>query len=370
MWVVTRYADINAVFLNPTVFSAAIAQAPLAPLSAEAQQVLAEGHFRPKPTMSNLDPPQHARIRQHNVKTFSARRLATLEPGIYRKTEQLIDAFVQTGRVDLISGLTFPLPAHTIFTLIGFPPEDTEMLKRWCGNRLAITWGRPTIDEQVEVAENMVAYWHYCQAFVQRRVQERTDDFTSGLLNIHDADPTAISQEEITSIVYGLSFAGHETTTNLLANTIRQLLLHRAAWEELCARPEGIPNAVEEALRFDTSVITWRRITTRATEIGGIAIPEGAKLLLLLAAADHDPEQFQNPETFDIHRENARLHLAFGKGIHFCLGAPLARIQARIVLELLCKRLPGMRLVTDQQLTFAPNVSFRGPEHLWVEWDA
>lgn len=368
MWVVTRYADIDTVFLDPATFSASIAQAPLAPLSAEAQRVLAEGGFRPQPTMSNLDPPYHARIRQHNIKTFSARRLAVLEPSIRRKAEQLIDSFAQDGRADLISQLTFPLPAHTIFTMIGFPPEDTEMLKQWCTNRLVITWGRPTADQQVAVAQNMVAYWHYCQDFVQRRVRERTDDFTSGLLNIHDADPAAISQEEITSIVYGFSFAGHETTTNLIANTVRQLLLHSEAWNALCADPRLITNAVEEVLRFDTSVITWRRITTRGTEIGGIPIPQGARLLLLLAGAGHDPERFVDPDTFDIRRDNARTHLAFGKGIHFCLGAPLARMQARIVLELLCKRLPSLRLVADQVLTFPPNISFRGPEHLWVEW--
>ena len=175
--------------------------------------------------------------------------------------------------------------------------------------------------------------------------------------------------EEITSIVYGFSFAGHETTTNLIANTVRQLLIHSEAWNALCADSTLIANAVEEVLRFDTSVITWRRITTRATEIGGIPIPQGARLLLLLAGAGRDPERFADPDTFDIRRDNARTHLAFGKGIHFCLGAPLARMQARIVLELLCKRLPSLRLVADQVLTFPPNISFRGPEHLWVEWD-
>jgi cytochrome P450 len=215
----------------------------------------------------------------------------------------------------------------------------------------------------------MVAYWHYCQDFVQRRIHERTDDFTSGLLNIRDADPTALSQEEITSVIYGFSFAGHETTTNLIANTVRQLLLHREAWNVLCDDPGLIPNAVEEALRFDTSVITWRRITARATEIGGIPVPQGARLLLLLGSAGHDSAQFEDPDTFHIGRANSKDHLAFGKGIHFCLGAPLARMQVRIVLELLSQRLPSLRLMPDQDLRFSPNISFRGPEHLWVEWD-
>jgi len=129
-----------------------------------------------------------------------------------------------------------------------------------------------------------------------------------------------------------------------------------------------ITNTVEEALRFDTSVIAWRRITTRATEINGIPLPQGARLLLLLASAGYDAQHFEDLDTFNIHRGNAKTHLAFGKGIHFCIGAPLARMQARIVLELLCQRLPSLRLVPDQKLKFPPNVSFRGPEHLWVEW--
>jgi cytochrome P450 len=360
MYVVTRYSEIESVFLDPVTFSAAIAQAPLVPLSAEAQRVLTEGNFRPLPVVSNLDPPQHARMQGHNARTFSARRLAVLEPSVLRKAEQVIDRFERDGRADLISQLAFPLPADTIFTLIGFPPEDTEQLKGWCTNRLVMTWGRPTVEEQVAVAQKMVSYWHYCRNFVQFRLHERRDDFTSALLHIHDADPAAISQEEIASVIYGFSFAGHETTTNLLANLLRQLL---------CEDPRLCAHAVEEALRFDTSVLTWRRVTTRATEIGGVPIPAGARLLLLLGSAGRDAEHFADPDRFDICRSNARNHLAFGKGIHFCLGASLARMQARIVLELLCTRLPSLRLMPDQELTFPPNVAFRGPEHLWGEWN-
>lgn len=195
MYVVTRYSEIESIFLDPATFSAAIAQAPLVPLSAEAQRILAAGNFRPLPVMSNLDPPEHARIRGHNTRTFSARRLALLEPSVRRTAEQLINLFEHDGRADLISQLAFPLPAYTIFTLLGFPPEDTEKLKRWCTNRLVITWGRPTVEEQVAVAQNLVSYWHYCRDFVQLRLQERRDDFTSALLNIHEADPTVLSQE-------------------------------------------------------------------------------------------------------------------------------------------------------------------------------
>jgi cytochrome P450 len=171
---------------------------------------------------------------------------------------------------------------------------------------------------------------------------------------------------EITSVAYGLSFAGHETTTNLTSNAVRRLLENRDQWDALCADPALIPNAVEEVLRFDTSVIAWRRRTTRAVRLGDTDIPAGARLLLMLGGAGRDAARFPDPERFDVHREDAGRHLAFGKGIHFCLGAPLARMEVRIVLELLTAAAPDLELVGDQRLDFPPNVSFRGPSQLWL----
>jgi cytochrome P450 len=368
MWVVTRYADIDRIFRDPETFSAAIAQDPIRPLSEEARAVLAAG-FHPVKTMSNLDPPEHARIRRHNMTGFSPRRIRSLEPQIRDMAGGLVDRIataVSAGPVDLVPALCFPLPAFTIFRLLGVPDDDVEMLKGWCGNRMAFSWGRPTPELQVEIASQMKAYWGYCEGFVAQRAEDPGDDFTSDLLAIHHRDPATLSLQEITSIVYGLSFAGHETTTNLLANTIRQLLAHGSAWDELVADPSLAPAAVEEGLRYDTSVIAWRRITTRATEIGGVAVPGGARLLLMLASANRDPEHFGEPDRFDLHRPDAAHHLSFGKGIHFCLGATLARLQVRIVLEELTGRLGDLALV-PQAWRFHPNVSFRGPAQLLVQ---
>ena len=368
MWVVTRYDEIDAIFKDPALFSASIAQAPLFPLGAEAADILNAG-FGATPTMSNCDPPKHTRVRAHNMRTFSPRRMAVLEPTIQKRTAQLIDAMLPAGRADLVAQLSFPLPALTIFTLIGFPDEDTELLKSWCGDRMTITWGRPEPSVQAQVARNMVSYWRYCEQFVAERLSDLRDDFTSDLLRIHLQNPEAISVDEIVNVAYGLSFAGHETTTNLIANTVRQLLAHRHQWQALCAEPSLIPNAVEEALRFDTSVIAWRRVATRPAVIGGVPVPEGARLLLMLAAAGRDAARFPEPDQFEITRADARLHLAFGKGPHFCLGAALARMQVTIVLGQLTARLPSLRLAPDQALAFEPNISFRGPKQLLVEWE-
>ena len=150
---------------------------------------------------------------------------------------------------------------------------------------------------------------------------------------------------------------------------MRRLLTERHAWEEICGDPSLIPNAIEEVLRFDTSVIAWRRKTTEAVEIGGVPVPAAANLLLLLGSANRDRAVFEDPEHFDIHRHNAKDHLSLGFGAHYCLGAPLVRLEARIVLEELSARLPSLRLIPGQTLRFQLNTTFRGPLSLLVEWE-
>ncbi|MDQ4119764.1 MAG: cytochrome P450 [Actinomycetota bacterium] len=367
MWVVTRYADIEAIFTDVRTYSAAIAQDPVFPLAEQARQALRDGGFRAGATMSNCDPPKHSRIRRHNLRAFSARRTAALEPKVRAQAEGLVTRMLTRHRFDLVEDLTYPLPAYMIFTLLGFPPEDTELLKSWCGNRMAFSWGRVSAAEQTEIATNMARYWRYCERFVADRLADPQDDFTSDHVRAHLVDPESLTVDEIVGVVYGLSFAGHETTTNLTSNTVRRLLEHRDQWDALCADPTLIPAAVEEALRFDTSVVAWRRITTRDVRIGDVDVPAGAKLMLHLAAANHDPDRFSDPDGFDIRRSDAARHLAFGKGIHFCLGAPLARMEVRIVLELLTRHAPDLHLVPDQDLEFHPNISFRGPRRLLVQ---
>ena len=192
-------------------------------------------------------------------------------------------------------------------------------------------------------------------------------DFTTELVRAVDSEGERLAPAEVGTVLFGLLLAGHETTTNLLSNGIRRFLEHRAnAWEALCEDPSLIPNAIEEVLRFDPSVVMWRRKTKHAMEIQGVEVPAQANLLLLIGSANRDEGIFPNAETFDIRRPNAREHLAFGIGNHLCLGAPLARLEARVVFEELTRRRPGLSLVPDQALTFHPNISFRGPSALRV----
>lgn len=365
-YVITGYRDIESIFSDHENHSAAAAQLPLVELDSGARQILLDGGHRPQPSMVSLDPPAHTRLRRPTARAFSARRTAEMEPRIHAVVDELLETIDPTAPFDLVSALTFPLPASVVFSFMGVPEADYSQLKLWCGYRATLAWGRPAAEEQIEHATNMTAYRRYLRELVASKDGERGDDFTSALLAIHDEDPEQLSHEEIASILFSLSFAGHETTNYLIGNMLRRLLEDPARWDAVVADPALIPNAVEETLRYDPSVPVWRRLTRHAVTIAGVEIPENAKLFLWLAAAGRDPSVFTDPNTFDLRRENAKRHLAFGKGIHFCIGSALGKLEARLALQALTTRFPTLRLVPDQTLTFHPNISFRGPQSLWA----
>jgi cytochrome P450 len=365
-YVVTRHADIERVFRDHATYSAAVAQAPLAPLVPEAVTILLGGAQKPRPSMVSLDDPEHARLRKPAARAFTARRVSEMAPRIRAMARELLDAVDGHDPFDLVPALAFPLPAYTIFSMMGVPVADFDRLKRWCGYRAALSWGRPAPEEQVEIAENIAAYRGYLRDLVEAKHGADDDDLTCDLLAIHDEDPERLTRAEIASILFSLSFAGHETTTYLIGNIVRRLLERPETWAELVRNPAAAPAAVEETLRFDTSVPVWRRVTTRATTLGGVDLPYGAKLFLWLAAAGRDPAVFTDPERFDPGRSDAGAHLAFGRGLHYCLGANLGRLEAAVALEELLLRYPALRLVDGQAFTYHPNISFRGPQSLWV----
>ena len=366
-YIVTRYSDIEQVFRDHDTFSAAVAQAPLAPVVPEAQQALLGGVSTPQPpSMVSLDEPAHSRLRKPAARAFSMKRVTAMIPTIEATATQLLDAVADEPEFDLVAALAFPLPATVVFSLMGVPERDHPRLKPWCGYRAALGWGRPAPEDQVEIATSMAAYRRYMRSLVDLKIATPGDDLASDLTAIHAEAPDRLTLDEIASILFSLSFAGHETTTGLISNTVRRLLEDPSRWDEVAAEPGLIPGAVEETLRYDPSVAVWRRVTTRPVSLAGVDLPQGAKLYLWLASAGRDKAAFAEPDRFDLHRPDAERHLAFGKGQHFCLGANFGRLEAQIAIAELARRYPRLRLAPDQEFTFHPNISFRGPQTLRV----
>jgi cytochrome P450 len=369
-WVVTRHHDIRHIFRTPTLFSAANANSPLRAPCPMAAKALEEGGFKSVPTLANVDPPAHTRVRKIANVAFTPKRVAEIEPYVRELTVRFCNERLCDGHADIVRDLAWALPALVLFQILGVPDDAVERVKEGSWSRILFTYGLPSESEQVRAAQGLAAFWRIAENLVQDRIANPRQDFVSDLVNAKDPEGKGLAIEQAATVVLNLLFAGHETTTGLLGNAFRRLLADRDSWEAICQDPKLIPGAIEEVLRLDTSVIAWRRRTTQGVDIGGVPVPQGAKLLLLLGAANRDSSVFPDPDRLDIRRPNAREHLSFGAGPHLCLGAPLARLQGKVVLEEVSARLPDLRLVPGVTLQFAPNVSFRGPLSLPVEWGA
>ncbi|MCU1594972.1 MAG: putative cytochrome hydroxylase [Frankiales bacterium] len=368
LYFLTRYDDIEQVLLDRDTFAAANASSPVFPPCPAAVKVLSA--VKRVPTLTNADPPRHAPMRRAVQNNLTPKRLTALEPIMRAQSRRMIEAFKDSPTADLVSQLAFPLPAYAGFTLLGFPEDDWEMLKAWCSKRILMTYGRLPEEDQVAVAENVVAFWKYCEEHVAHREAEPGNDFTTDLLAWRAEHPDEVSFNDAVSIVYSIALAGHDSTTNLFTNGLRYLLANQDAWKAIVADPSLIPNAVEEMLRFDPPILGWRRITTTETEVGGVTLPKGAQLFMTFASAHRDADKFPEPDTFDISRDNARSHLSFGKGVHLCIGAPLARLEMRVTLENLIELTPNLKLVDEQAFAIVPNLVFRQMEELLVETGA
>ena len=364
-YILTRFADVEKVLLDRATWSCSNASAPLIPVGAAAAAVLADG-FKRVPTLNNADPPRHGPMRRSVLTVMTPMRLNALEPTLRAYARNLIIEMLEHPVVDFVEALSFPFPGFAAFSLLGFPEQDTEQLKVWSRTRVLLTYGRLTDDEQVAVAHDIVGMWRYVEDFVASRMTEPANDLTSDLVRLSREKPDQVNEFDIVNIVYSMALAGHETTSNTIGNGVRALLTYRDQWQRLLDDPTLITNAVEEILRFDGPVINHRRLAKVDTEIDGVAIPAGSKVMLGFASAGRDDTMFDDPDTFDVGRPNADRHLEFGRGAHYCLGAPLGRLETRIVLELLRELAPNIALVPDQEFVYTPNALFRGLQKLMV----
>ncbi|CAM03831.1 cytochrome P450 [Saccharopolyspora erythraea NRRL 2338] len=368
-WVVTRYADIKEIFRDTRRFSASNALDPITPLGAKARERLAEYDFAPGPVLVNEDEPLHMRRRRALAGPLAADEVAKLEGRIRDLVTRYVDGFAGRGRADLVDDLLWEVPAIVGLLVCGVPDEDIDRARHYTIKMGSFTWGRPTEEHQVEIADQVGQWWSLSGRLVERLKREGGEGWVPTAIEVHREDPELVNDNHLQNMMMSGLVAAHETTTNATANALRHLLSNRSSWEALCADPSAIPNAVEECLRFSSSVLCWRRKALVDVPVGGVTIPAGARVLLVIGSGNHDDDVFGDPGELDIARSNAKRHLTFGIGSHACIGAPLARLEMRIILEELTRRLPGMRLVEGQDFGYLRNASFHGPRHLLVEWE-
>ncbi|MFG2327991.1 cytochrome P450 [Streptomyces sp. NPDC048604] len=369
-WLVARDADVREVLLRSEDFSSAQALRPDVMPAPAAFGVLARG-FAKRPTVVSTDGPAHRRHRAPLNSGLSASRVTALLPYAAEQAAALLDGFAADGRTELMSSYARRLPGAVIGRLIGFDPADVPAAVHG-GHQAEQLLFRP-LDEagQLAAAEDVVALQHLLDRYARARRAEPRDDLCSAMvaaLAPGGGELTDDQRAELVSNLQNLLIAGHLTTTALIGNTLHHLLRDgRAQWELLCARPELIPGAVEEAARFDTAVQGFRRTTTRPVTLAGTKLPAGATVFVAYGSANRDEERHDDPDVFDITRPPTR-HVAFGHGAHGCPGSQLARGQLRLTLELFTRELPGLRLDEDHVVVMRPTMIHRSPLELRLTW--
>jgi cytochrome P450 len=312
------------------------------------------------------DPPEHTRLRGLMNKAFTARAIERLNPRIRAMIDRLLDQVVDRGEMDLIADLAYPLPASVILDMLGLPCDDLDRIKVW-SDELALFVGSSvnTPDKYQRATDSITAMNEYFRTAIQRRRNSPGDDLLTALLAAQEQGDL-LSDDELVATCVLLVFAGHETTTNLIGNGILALLRHPVELARLRNDPGLMPFAVEELLRFDGPAATAVRIATEEILLHGQTIRPGERVFAMLNAANRDPRQFANPESLDIARKENR-HLAFGQGIHFCIGAPLARMEAKLAIMAILQRFPNLAL-QSMPLNWSNSLVLRGVRSLPVSF--
>jgi cytochrome P450 len=344
VWWVSKYEDMRAILRDPETFSSAQAlrTPPPPPDLAELLGGLPWDH-----TITAQDPPAHTRLRRLAQVAFKPKHIADREPEIRAITERRIDSFPAGGVFDLVSAFSQPIPLEVITRIVGAPAADAPNLRRWTDAFFRLVGSGYALDEDQRNAlyHEMREAMLYCKDFIDSRRSHPRDDLATDLIfATSDAGDPQLSDVELSSVIISLFVAGNETSASMISQSLYCLLTHPEQWSEVKANPELIPAAIEETLRYCGPVKGIQRTTTRAVSLGGVKVPRGAQLYLLLGSSGRDNQQWADADTFNIHRDNLSQHLMFGRGLHFCLGAPLARLEGRVALECLIERVPDIRL--------------------------
>lgn len=341
-WVLTRYEDVSSALLDPATFSSTWGPGPVKVLS-------------PVRMILHLDPPEHGPMRAILAKAFTPNALRKIEPRVTELAEALVDNLLSARDVDLVRDFAVPLPVGVIAELLGVSRADLPLFKRWSDDIVA------EIGARLNASESRRAFDDYFGDVIRERRARPGGDMVSRLC---EPGPSGerLSDPEVLSFCRALLVAGNETTTALISNLALEFGQRPDAWRRVCAEPRLVESAVEESLRFDSPNQGLFRHTTQAVTLHGVSIPAGAKVLASFGAANRDPEQFERPDDFDIARDPNR-HIAFGVGVHHCLGASLGRLEARVALRALSRRVREIRL-RERELSGVPIFFIRAPERL------
>jgi pimeloyl-[acyl-carrier protein] synthase len=302
----------------------------------------------------NMDPPDHTRIRTLFTRAFTPRMVERLRSWIERQVEDVLDAVEERGRMDVMGDLALPLTIGAICQMLGVPEADRDACRRRAYVTGQMFGPAPDADARVEVDAAIEEGFEYFSALVDKRRDDPQDDLITALAQARDRDDR-LTTDEIAAAAILLFDAGHETTAALIGNTVHALLEHPDQLALLRERPERVPDAIEESLRYETPFQYGRKVTLEAVEYGGVTIPPRELILVLMGAANRDPERYTDPGRFDLTRAD-RKHLAFGHGPHFCLGAALARLESSIAIGALLRRWPELELAPEGP---------RRPEYIW-----
>ena len=376
---VTRHDLVMEVMRDPQTYSSQFGGAGM-PIPAEDRRaladVIAEGMPRAA-TMLTADMPEHTRYRRLVSKAFHPAAIAELEPVIRRITCGLIDSWIDRGSIELVRDFGIPLPVRVIAHALNVPDDRLADFKRWSDDSIAGIGTNITIAQRVEAERGVNEYQRYFAEQIELRRTEPRDDLLTNLLNARVdsddpevADKRPLDMPEMLSIVQQLLVAGNETTTKMLTEMMRLLGENPEQWQMLRADPSRIDRVVEETLRLSTPTQGMWRIVTTDTALGGVALKAGSRIVVVFSAANRDEALFAEPDSFDPDRDNLRQHLAFGKGIHFCLGAQLSRLEGQVALQELSRRIQSFTLSDSNDYSYFPSFMLRGLTKLDIEFTA
>lgn len=376
---VTRHDLVMEVLRDPQTYSSKFGPTSMPLASADRHQmmdVIAEGYPRVA-TMLTADLPEHTRYRRLVSKAFHPAAIAALEPVIRRVAVQAIDSWIDRGAIEFVRDFGVPLPVEVIAHALNVPQERMADFKRWSDDSIAGIGTNLGLDERLRAERGVNEFQHYFAEQLELRRIEPRDDLLTHLLNARiDSDDPDIDDDrpldmpEMLSIVQQLLVAGNETTTKMLTEMMRLLGEHPDQWRLLQQDPSRIERVIEETLRMSTPTQGMFRVITRDTNLGGVDLKAGARIMVVFSSANRDEAMYEHPDDFDPDRDSLRNHLAFGKGIHFCLGANLSRLEGQVALQELTKRIDSFRLAESNTYNYFPSFMLRGLTSLDIEFTA